>query len=696
MSTVTGSPHRRFRPAAGRRLLVTIAWSAWLLGAARATAQFPVIELTSVTPSVGQAGTTFELHVAGGNHLDEVDQLVFSDPRISAELLSAAQDEQEQESEEVEPRWGHFRVSIPDDVPVGRYEVVALGAYGVSNPRIFQVTGDRVIRPDEVSHSVIEPTVLDTVGDAAAGMVVAHQVNPARIDYFRIRGLADRDRQVRLDAQSIDSRMIGQLKLLDADGHLLRTVRGADGFDPSLTLPAGDGRYTVAVQDFLYRGGDRYFYQLRIDAEPPQDAPPLGQRYGGVTGATIPEVFDAGGQLPWIVADDSDEPLEVTPPCVVQSRFTRHRHGPARGRQAIHFEAEAEQRLAIEVVCQRAGQPADPRLEVQRLEVDDEGAETWQAVASEDDPPMLGDFAMRLRVRDPLLLFTAPQSATYRLQLRDLDSGATLDPEPSYWVGLFEPRPDFVLLAQLPLAHNDPAQTRPRGNQMLRGGTASIRVLAFRRDGLTGPIELAVEGLPEGVSASPARIEANQSEAHLTVAAEPEAAAWQGEVAVVGRATHDGQPLARQAAASTVVWGQGDLRDTVHTRLTDHLRLAVTERWTAPLSLSLAEEPQQGAPSSELALPIEVTRRDGGDGAVVLRPRNLPPGVTADEVTIAADQSSGAITLKIAADAKPGHYTPWFLGESKVKFQAVGQDNPGELTVFIPTNTTLLRITEPE
>src|SRR5690606_6894906 len=96
------------------------------------------------------------------------------------------------------------------------------------------------------------------------------------------------------------------------------------------------------------------------------------------------------------------------------------------------------------------------------------------SVVHQDDPPVVGDAALRLRSKDPVLDFTAPATGTYRITLRNLDTGRVLTEQPRYRLVLRESSPDFSLVAMLAYPHSDPAQGRPRGCQLLRGDTQSI------------------------------------------------------------------------------------------------------------------------------------------------------------------------------------------------------------------------------
>jgi hypothetical protein len=376
-------------------------------------------------------------------------------------------------------------------------------------------------------------------------------------------------------------------------------------------------------------------------------------------------------------------------------------------------------------------------MSISRREVKPDMTEVWHAVASEDDQPVVGDAAVRIRSRDPVVSFVAPAAATYRIKVSNIDSGGSLPIKPAYRLSIRQPVADFSLLATIAYPHNDPAQSRPFGARLMRGDTLPIRVLANRRDGFAAPITVSINGLPDGVSARPVTIAANQSEATLIVVASETAATWSGAIEVVGQSVGEGEPIRASAMPATFVWGSGEQRDFIRGRLATDLVIAVTDQQTTPMSITLvekpadppanppAEKPAEAAPAADAAaspvaatpaaatpatvptpeltlaskpgtnvsLAVKVVRREGAAAAITLRPRNLPPGVTAADLAIAADKSDGVIELKIAADAKPGLYSLWFLGETKVKFKPITQTDARDLTVFVPSTSANLELT---
>ena len=697
-----------------------------ILLARSASAQFPEIELGWVRPTAVVAGGQVEMVVGGGNHLDQVGKLIFSDPRITAEVVTKPG---EGENAAPVPQWGTFKVTVPADVPPGRYEVFAAGAYGVSNPRIVTVSKFPVVTAPAVGKSKDQATQPEPPPAAGAPWIFENRATAAAIDHFRITPIADRPRRVTLFAQRIDSRMIGLIKLYDSRGKLLQSVRGADGFDPSLLVPASaDSHFVVSVQDFLFRGGDPFFYQLRADAEdartnqvagPPNriETGDLSWVAAGAEGVTANPVAVAGAarssQVPWFdgletvtigsamegapspiplsLSETPDAAVVVTPPCFVASQFAKPKLGQSLGQVAFQFDAKSGQKLQIEVISQRLGQAVDPSLTIQKREVAADGKESWSDVTAANESALLGDFAMRLRVKDPIVIFAAPADGTYRIRLRNLDTGSMIASQPMYVISIREPQPDYQLVALFPFPHNDAANTRPRGAQVMRGDTRTVRVLAYRKAGFEGPIEVTAEGLPEGVVCKPVVIAANQNEAQLTITASDQAAGWNGSLKISGKAGE----MVRVANPATVTWGRGDSRDIVTARLSTSLPLAVADKVTSPVSIKLGgDQPIVIKPGTNVTVPVTLTRRDGGGNPVVLRARNLPPGVAVAEVTIPADKSEGAIEFKVAADAKLGRYNPWMLAETKVKFKAVTAADAAEMTVFIPTNAANLDLAE--
>jgi hypothetical protein len=631
--------------------------------------QFNPIELAALSRSVGQAGTQFDVRVASGAGTDEVDQLRFSDPRITAELKTL--DPLPFTADRV-PDYGNFQVKIAADTPPGRYELRAMGRHGVSHPRLFLVTAEASSIPATVSHQLASPTPL-TLGET----LQAHSAG-SEIDYFSLDLKSGRRVRIELIAQRLDSRMIGGLKLHDPHGQIVDTARGSDQFDPWLDFtPELSGTYVLAVHDFLYRGGSEFFYLLIAGSNEEFATGSIDDinatRFLSPRAATVYDLAAAGVAETTAAAQPTDvsEPIDVaetdvqviTPPCALDALFESRRD-----EDVYEFAATEGDTFVIEVVSQRVGEPTDARVVVLRSMPQPTGEPTYQQVLTADDSPNVGGNDVSLGSKDPQVMFTAPATGNYRIVVRDLDTGEALGTAQRYTLVVRRPRPRVELVAYRWFPNKDVNLSRPFGSKIFRGGAESIRVLAVRQDGWSGPLEVAVQGLPPGVSAAPATIAAGQSETQLTLVASEEAGSWTGPIEVVATASVAGKETTTRAHVATLLSGRGHSREFIRSRLCNELMICVAGGDLAPISAAIGDATVvEGKKNSSLKLPIRLTRRDGGNAACVLRPRDLPPGVTAAEVNVAADKSEGTLELKIAAGAVAGTYSLWLQMETKIK-----------------------------
>jgi hypothetical protein len=110
--------------------------------------------------------------------------------------------------------------------------------------------------------------------------------------------------------------------------------------------------------------------------------------------------------------------------------------------------------------------------------------------------------------KDSLVHFTAPADGDYLARIKDVrGSGAE---NSSYRLTIREPRPDFRLTVN------------QRNPNVPVGGTIPITVTAFRMDGFDGPINVTVENLPAGLSASTAMIAPGQVSTTVLLTAAPD------------------------------------------------------------------------------------------------------------------------------------------------------------------------------
>jgi hypothetical protein len=139
--------------------------------------------------------------------------------------------------------------------------------------------------------------------------------------------------------------------------------------------------------------------------------------------------------------------------------------------------------------------------------------------------------------QDPQFRFTAPADGAYRLRVADRFASRG---GPAFVYRVHVSRagmaaPDFRLEL--------PADTL----NLPSGGSAKLKVSAERLGGFTGPITLALDGLPPGVTASPATVGEKQTVAEVTLQAHADAPVDAARVTVHGTATRAGQAVTRAA-----------------------------------------------------------------------------------------------------------------------------------------------------
>lgn len=619
-------------------------------------------QVLSLSRTGGQVGTEFDLRIVTGNRLEEIETLHFSNPTISASLKSL--DPLPFSSQRV-PQYGNFQVTLPAELPAGRYEVRAGGRHGISNPRAFLISDLPNEVPAAISHDADAPTELKQ------STLVHAKATPAEFDFFRFVLEEQQAIQFELFAQQLDSRMIGQLKLFDAQHREIASARGADDRDPVLR-PVGElaaGEYLLAVNDFLYRGGDEYHYQVLVrpvdhvgnflesqgsdsgrlpSCWTPRCFAVVDQQYSGIGGADLPE-------------SNRSTPQQIEIPFQATQWFADRQ-----GETVFEFNATEGERLAIEVASQRAGQPTDPRLIVHRVEPQEGASPKLHELLNVDDCQNMTDGAINLFSTDPITLFQAPVTSHYRVEIRDLDVGKSLSQQQSFRLRIGPPQPGFDLIAYRPYPNKDAQQTQPIGSKLERDGVDLIRVFAVRRDGWGGPIRVRCEGLPEGVTANESIIAANQSQTQLVLHATDAAKAGTTPIRMIG--TSEDGSIERQAKAATIQWAKGAGRDFIQSRLTSSLWVCVSEKDISPISISFGDGSIVDVKKGEaLKLPIKLVRREGGKAACVLRPRDFAKGIKAGEVTIPADKNEGEIEIKVETAADAGTYSLWLQCETKIK-----------------------------
>ena len=583
-----------------RQLLATAALLVFC-GHSSLQAQLPQTRIYSVFPPGGQTGQTFEVTITSGEDTDELKSLHFTHPGITAVPKTQEVEGKPQPVDNV------FVVTIAADVPPGVYEVAAEGRFGGSNTRRFVVGSRPEFNETEGNNDPAQPSVFE-VGAVCNGKMDGG----TDVDWYKFTAVAGQRLVIDCDAESIDSRMNAALEVYDATARRrLEAARGYRRQDALLVfdVPA-NGEYLVRVFDHTFRNGNDYFYRLTVHqgphiayVMPPAGLPgsnesytlygynlpggqPTEQQLHGVMleqlavsiavpadGALldaesfVSPVASGTDAISWrldtpegvsnpvqIFAADGARVLEVEPnneatapqavpvPADIAGQFSEK--GDV---DFYEFSAAAGDVLYIEAFGERIGSRADPYLTIDQVVVDAEGNETLKRLAAQDDvATTLYPLVFDTHTDDAVHRLQVPADGKYRVSIRDRAWEIRGDPGLIYRLVIRHEQPDFRLVA-VPIAPTA-GQAFPVG--LRRGDNFPVNILAFRRDGFTGPIDVAAVELPEGVSTPGTTIGTGDNSATLALTATVDAQPGWHQIKLSGQAHIDDPAAVRAVAAA--------------------------------------------------------------------------------------------------------------------------------------------------
>lgn len=477
------------------------------------------MHLHYVYPAGAQAGQTITVEFGGGQGLAEsTGLLIEGPPGIEVRDWKVFNYGNDAKAE---------LVIAEDAVPSRRLLRVIGGPTGLTYYRSFWVGRLPERAEKEPNNSPEQATEV-----SLPAVVNGRLAQPQDEDCFRFAGKAGQKLTARIWAHGIDSRgpqsgfFDSALELLDAQGHVLAEADDDLGMDPllHLTLPA-DGTYVVRVKSPTSKGAAWCVYRLLLGevACPTALFPPGGQR-GQTVAVELSGPGVAAGSMAKVAVTDEAAPVQRINPGgdldgLVELPFVRGRFpeivetepnndratatplslpGTANGRflnpgdeDWYRLTVKDLQPVVLEVVAQRLLQsPIDTLLEV----YDPAG----KLLAQNDDSPLVqGPFQHDFAPFDSGLTFKPPQAGEYFVRVSE-NSGIR-GPRSVYRLTARHPQPDFELF-------HWPDVVPIWGP----GTTASLAVEYLRHDGLTGDIELTVEGLPPGWRGSMSWLPANE------------------------------------------------------------------------------------------------------------------------------------------------------------------------------------------
>jgi hypothetical protein len=205
----------------------------------------------------------------------------------------------------------------------------------------------------------------------------------------------------------------------------------------------------------------------------------------------------------------------------------------------------------------------------------------------------------------------------------------------------------------------------------LRGGaTMALEVVAFRRDGFDGEIEITMEGLPKGVKAHGLKIPVGQSRGMMLITADQDAPRGYTNAKFFGQSKIDGKAVVRPCRLASVAWPIPDSWGEIPSpRLLADVPVAVSGIDFAPITITAKATNYEVTAGEKLVIPLVHKRRSEFSGDKIQMKvigagfENAPRF----ELPIKADSSQ--VTLDLAVlKTPPGEYTISFLGGAVVKY----------------------------
>jgi hypothetical protein len=325
----------------------------------------------------------------------------------------------------------------------------------------------------------------------------------------------------------------------------------------------------------------------------------------------------------------------VPVPCEVTGTF-----GAVGDQDFYAFHAKKGEKVVVEVYGERQSGLIDPFL----AGFDPAGKRVFSL---DDSGRNIGQLRFTTNTRDPRWDLTAPATGEYAVQVRDLYFQQRGGPHFTYRLSIRHPRPDFRLVV-VP-AH----ETQPDATVVGRGGKNWMDVLAFRNDGLEGPIRIEAAGLPRGVTCAPVVIGPGKTSVPLVFQAAPDAPLGHAEIRVVGKAEVGGALVVRVARAGGLTW------PTVNTpgiaRMADSLVLAVRE--PAPFALAATPAKTEVKPGEKVPIRVRVDRAGDWAENVQVSGFDLPPNAQVALVNVAKNAREATAELTLPPNLRPGTYS---------------------------------------
>lgn len=658
-----------------------------------ADAQLPQIRLNALYPQGGTAGSTVQVAVTESTDTDELAELLFSHPGITAAPAK---------NDAGAAIANTFAVTIDQSVSPGYYEVRLRGLFGVSNPRTFRVDTLPEV-PEAEPNNTADAAQVATINQ----IINARANGPGDVDEFTVAVAAGQTVTVRAEAARIDSLMQPVIQVFNDAGRRIKQSRRTLDQEASLVLSSDrDQTFHVRVHDIVYGGGHTFPYRLTVDTRPLVDFvwPPLvpsgaqsavvlyGRHLPGgeptdlmINGTPLlkkPQIVDAlssagpstgsaaaassidtqwwngveGNILKLAVCRGGVPIYRESDPITADGRqltgsFTvSGRFRPSGEDSTVRFYARKGEVRDIEVISQRLGVPANSILYVEQVTAAEDGTETIKLLATElDGRQNPGGSQLPTFTSDAAYRLTAPEDGLYQLRVRDQYAGSRMSPDRYFILDVHIPQPDYELIAFESIASTDgKAPVTTGAVSIRRGGHYEVPVYVIREDGHNAAITVTAEDLPEGVTCSPAVIAAGKPGTKLLLEAADDAPEITRPIRIQGQSGD----IRRDAQVATLLHaGVNGLPRSG--RVASELLLNVMKD-SQPFTVKFGIADAVMHQDQQLLIPVTLIRRNGFNGKVDVAFTGQPGNVDVAAVSFAPDVTTATARLYFKENAGVG------------------------------------------
>lgn len=676
--------------------------------------------LMSLSPAAVQVGQTSEHKVESRYSMFGANQVLISGEGVTGEVITPMElgkDGKEPAMTQIKLK---FTVAVEATTGVRDFRII--GPTGPSTVGQIVITRDPVVVEDpkndtqETAQAVVAP-----------GTICGCVEKAEDVDFYRFKVEQPTSLTFHCLAMRLEDRIHDLQTHVDPiiairsakTGSTLVAADNTFAADPFLSHAFEPGEYLLEVRDVRYQGNKYWNYVIEVSNRPfISQVYPTIVGVGQITplqlvGSNVTEApavdYPAPGQLPDagdasctldVSLSSNGSPLNPVPVVVTTLPVTLEPAGenntfataaPIAVPSAVSgrieteadidcyaFDARKDERISIEVLARRNGSALDS---IVRL-LNDKG----NPVIENDDLRQWG----RRTLQDSLIEnWTVPADGRYTIEVRDVHLRGGADYVYGLEITHATPRFDLVM-------DTDKSWLTP-------GSCAAIFVRAVRRNGFDGEVQLHIEGLPEGVSATCGKILPGKAvDGCIVLEAAADAKPVVANVRIRGTSTmtKEGQePISLESIAQPMqeIYMPGGGRS--HYPVEMHTVAVGQPSDIRDVRLSNYDVVLK--PGESVKIDVELTRAEGFDKNVTLDllyqhlssvfANTLPAGVTIDaknsQTLLTGTNSKGSITLTAAKDANPvDHHQCCVMANVSINFvmKATYSSRPLAISVVAP------------